>query len=108
MKKVLSVSIGSSRRDHTATAEFLGQPFELSRQGTDGDFEQALQLYRQYDGQVDAFGVGGIEFYLWVNGRRYYFRDARRIRRAVKISKIGDGNGVKHILRSLRAGPRPG
>ncbi len=98
MKKVLSISLGSSKRDHTTTVEFLGVPFELSRQGTDGDFERALQLYRQYDGKVDAFGVGGAEFYLLVNGRRYYFRDARRIRQAVKISKIGDGNGVKHIL----------
>lgn len=98
MKKVLSISIGSSKRDHTATAEFLGVLFELSRVGTDGDLERALQLYRQYDGQVDAFGVGGAEFYLLVNGRRYYFRDARRIRRAVQVSKIGDGNGVKHIL----------
>lgn len=98
MKKVLSISIGSSKRDHTAMAEFLGAPFELSRVGTDGDLERALQLYRQYDGQVDAFGVGGAEFYLLVNGRRYYFRDVRRIRRAVQVSKIGDGNGVKHIL----------
>ncbi len=98
MKKVLSISIGSSKRDHTTTAEFLGVPFELSRVGTDGDLERALQLYRQHDGQVDAFGVGGAEFYLLVNGRRYYFRDARRIRQAVKMSKIGDGNGVKHVL----------
>jgi hypothetical protein len=98
LKKVLSISIGSSKRDHTTTAEFLGVPFELSRLGTNGDLEKALQLYRQYDGQVDAFGVGGAEFYLLVNGRRYYFRDARRIRRAVRVSKIGDGNGVKHIL----------
>jgi hypothetical protein len=98
MKKVLSISVGSSKRDHTATAEFLNIPFELSRIGTDGNFERALQLYRQYDGQVDAFGVGGAEFYVLVNGRRYYIRDAQRIRQAVKISKIGDGNGVKHIL----------
>lgn len=98
LKKVLSVSVGSSTRDHTTTSEFLGVPFELSRIGTDGDWARALQLYRQYDGQVDAFGVGGAEFYLLVNDRRYYFRQARRIRQAVKISKIGDGNGVKHIL----------
>jgi len=98
MKKVLSISLGSSTRDHTTEAEFLGQHFWLSRQGTDGDFEEALQLYREYDGKVDAFGVGGTEFYQVVAGRRYYWRDARRIRKVIKISKVGDGNGIKHLL----------
>lgn len=101
MKKVLSISIGSSSRDHTTEAEFLGQHFWLSRQGTDGDLDKAVQMYREYDGKVDAFGVGGCEFYLQVRGRRYYFREIKRIREAVKISKIGDGNGLKHILEPL-------
>ena len=98
MKKVLSISVGSSTRDHTTEAEFLGEHFWLSRQGTDGDFERYIQMYREYDGKVDAFGVGGAEFYLLVNNRCYYFREAKRIRRAVKISKIADGNGIKHLL----------
>jgi len=98
VKKVLSISLGSSTRDHTTEADFLGEHFWISRQGTDGDFEKALQLYREYDGQVDAFGVGGTEFYQVVAGRRYYWRDARRIREAIKISKVGDGNGLKHLL----------
>ena len=76
----------------------MGVPFELSRMGTDGDLERALELYREYDGQVDAFGVGGAEFYLLVNGRRYYFPEMKIIRETVKISKLGDGNAVKHIL----------
>lgn len=98
MKKILSISVGSSSRDHTARHTFLGQECELSRQGTDGDFDKAVQRYRDMDGQVDAFGVGGVEFFLRVGQRRYYFRDVSRIRRAVRISKIGDGNGVKGLL----------
>jgi hypothetical protein len=98
MKKILSVSLGSPSRDHTTRHEFLGQECELSRVGTGADFEKALEMYRQYDGAVDAFGVGGIEFYLGVGERRYYFREARRIRAAIKVSKVGDGNGIKTIL----------
>ena len=101
MKKVLSVSLGSSTRDHASEADFLGEHFWLSRQGTDGDFARYIQMYREYDGKVDAFGVGGTEFYLWVNDRRYYFRETRRVRQAIKISKVGDGNGVKHLLAPL-------
>lgn len=98
MKKILSISVGSSSRDHTTRHEFLGQACELSRQGTDGDFDKAVQRYADMDGKVDAFGVGGVEFFLRVGQRRYHFRDVSRIRRAVKISKIGDGNGVKGLL----------
>jgi len=98
MKEILSVSLGASSRDHTTEIEFLGQRCRLTRMGTDGDFPKALELYRRYDGKVDAFGVGGTMFYLEVAGRRYYWRDIQCIRDAVKVSKIGDGNGVKSIL----------
>lgn len=98
MKKVLSISVGSSSRDHTTRHVFLGQECEISRQGTDGDFEKAVQQYYDLDGKVDAFGVGGAEFFLKVANRKYYFRDVKRIRKAIKASKVGDGNGVKGLL----------
>jgi len=98
MKKILSISIGSSSRDHTTRHTFLGQECEISRQGTDGDFEKAVQRYSDLDGRVDAFGVGGAEFFLKVANRKYFFRDVKRIRAAIKVSKVGDGNGVKGLL----------
>jgi hypothetical protein len=98
VKKILSISVGSSSRDHTTRHTFLGQECEISRQGTDGDFNKAIQRYADLDGKVDAFGVGGLEFYLRIDQKRWYFRDVSRIRRVVKTSKIGDGNGVKGIL----------
>jgi hypothetical protein len=98
MKKILSISVGSSTRDHTTTANFLGQECQISRQGTDGDFKLAVKRYRELDGKVDAFGVGGAEFYLQVGPRRYVFRDIKRIRNAIRLSKVGDGNGIKGLL----------
>jgi hypothetical protein len=98
VKKIVSVSVGSSTRDHTTRVEFLGELCELTREGTDGDFDKAVELYKQYDGNIDAFGVGGAEFYLQVGDRKYYFQDIKRIREAIKISKVGDGNGIKSIL----------
>jgi len=98
MKKVLSISVGSSSRDHTTRHVFLDQECELSRQGTDGDFEKAVQRYYDLDGKVDAFGVGGAEFFLKVADKKYYFRDVKRIREAIRVSKVGDGNGVKGLL----------
>jgi hypothetical protein len=98
MKKILSVSVGSTTRDHTVQVELAGQLCELSRKGTNADFAKALELYREYDGKVDAFGVGGIEFYLELGKRKYYFREAKKIRKVVKYSKIGDGNGIKTLV----------
>ena len=46
MKKVLSISVGSSTRDHTTTHTFLGQEVQLSRQGTNGDLAKAVELYK--------------------------------------------------------------
>ena len=98
MKKIISISVGSSARDHTTRHTFLGQECEISRRGTNGDFQKAIELYKELDGKVDAFGAGGVEFFLEVENKRYYFRDVKRFREAVKISKFGDGNGVKGIL----------
>jgi len=98
VKRVLSVSLGSSTRDHTTEADFMGEHFWLSRQGTDGDFDRYLQMYKDNDGKVDAFGIGGAEFYLWVNNRRYYFREIKKVQKVIKKSKVGDGNGIKHLL----------
>ena len=55
-------------------------------------------MYKDYDGKVDAFGVGGLEFYIQVADKRYYMRDVKKVAKAIKISKVGDGNGVKGIL----------
>lgn len=98
MKRIISISVGSSARDHITRHTFLGQECEISRQGTNGDFQKAIDLYRELDGKVDAFGAGGVEFFLQVENKRYYFRDVKRIRNAIKISKVGDGNGVKGLL----------
>ena len=98
MKKIISISVGSSARDHTTRHTFLGQECEISRQGTNGDFKKAIELYKELDGKVDAFGIGGVEFFLQVEDKKYYFRDVKRIRNAIKISKAGDGNGVKGLL----------
>ena len=54
------------------------------------NYDKAISLYQEFDGKVDAFGVGGLEFFLLVGNRRYYFREVKKIRQVVKISKIGE------------------
>ena len=98
MKRVVSVSLGSSKRDKTSQIEILGQSFEISRTGTDGDMEKFAQLVRELDGKVDAIGLGGIDRYVWTDKRRYTFRDAERLALNAKVTPVVDGSGVKNTL----------
>ena len=97
-KRVVSVSLGSSRRNHKAEVELLGERIELERIGTDGDFERAIELIRELDGRVDAIGLGGIDLYLIAAGRRYVIRDALKLARAAKKTPVVDGSGLKATL----------
>ena len=98
MKKILSISMGSSSRDHATVHTFLGEECHIERKGYNADFNAALNAYYENDGKVDAFGIGGVEFYLGVADKKYYFREVKRIRKAIVKSKAGDGNGIKGLL----------
>lgn len=98
MKKVVSVSLGSSKRDHSVNTVLLGTEFEISRRGTDGDFEVALSLLEDLDGKVDAIGLGGIDVYLYAGKSRYAVRDGIKLMEAVKSTPVVDGSGLKNTL----------
>jgi hypothetical protein len=98
MKKVVSVSLGSSRRDHRATVTFLGEAFDISRVGTDGKLDAAIAMVRELDGHVDAIGLGGIDVYLYAGRHRYALRDGLRLLEAATVTPIVDGSGLKNTL----------
>ena len=98
MKRVVSISLGSSRRNHVWEMELLGVPVRLERIGTDGSLQKAIALIRELDGKVDAFGMGGIDLYIRVGSRRWAFRDALRMARAARVTPIVDGGALKDTL----------
>jgi len=98
MKRILSVSIGSSKRDKTYVGEFLGEQVEIGRTGTDGDMQKAIQIIKENDGKIDCFGLGGTDIYLWSSTRKYKIRDAWNIAKHAKKTPIVDGGEIKHTL----------
>ncbi|MCJ7700925.1 MAG: hypothetical protein MUO62_05035 [Anaerolineales bacterium] len=98
MKRAVSVSLGSSSRNKRVVVEFNGQPVEVERIGTDGDIEKARQLYKDLDGHIDAFGVGGVDLYLRLDGRETPLRAALKLVSEVKSTPLVDGRGLKHTL----------
>ena len=98
MKRVVSVSIGSSTRDHSVNTELLGIPFEISRRGTDGDLRKAKEVLKELDGKVDAIGLGGLDVYLYSKTKRYALRDGLKLLQLVEHTPVVDGSGLKNTL----------
>ena len=98
MRKIVSVSLGSSQRDHEVEVDFLNERFNIRRIGTDGDFKKAQHLLMELDGQVDAIGLGGIDIYLYTSTKRYALRDGLRLMEVVKKTPVVDGSGLKNSL----------
>jgi hypothetical protein len=103
MKRAVSVSIGSSTRDKTVEVELLGEKVRIERIGTDGDMEKAAQLYKEMDGKVDAFGVGGADLGLTVDDRWYPLFSVQPMIRFVRHTPVVDGAGLKNTLENHMA-----
>ena len=67
MKKVVSVSIGSSSRNKKGTVNLDGNTFEVERIGTDGSLFEAARMIRTLskDSSVGAIGLGGVDLYVY-------------------------------------------
>ena len=98
MKRIVSVSLGSSTRDHRAVVNLLGEDFDISREGMDGKLDRAIARVAELDGKVDAIGLGGIDVYLYAGTKRYALRDGLRLLNAAKITPVVDGSGLKNTL----------
>lgn len=101
MLNVVSVSLGSASRDTDQVVPILGREVRVRRIGVGGDLQRARELIAQLDGQVDALGLGGIDLYVSVRGRRYYFRQALELARAAERTPVVCGAGLKDSLERL-------
>ncbi|MGB5050944.1 MAG: hypothetical protein WBO46_18505, partial [Caldilineaceae bacterium] len=97
MKRAVSISLGSSKRDKRVETTLLGQPIVLERIGTDGDQKKMRQLFQEMDGQVDAFGFGGADLGLEVDGRYYPLYSVAKLVEGVQTPVV-DGGGVRAVV----------
>ncbi|MEY2819927.1 MAG: quinate 5-dehydrogenase [Chloroflexota bacterium] len=98
MKHAVSISIGSSKRNKAVEVNLLGETVRIERIGTDGDMEAAALKYKELDGKVDAFGVGGADLEALVDGKVYPFYSVRPMVRFVEKTPLVDGGGLKNTL----------
>jgi hypothetical protein len=98
MKRAVSISIGSSKRNKAVEATLLGEKVSIERIGTDGDMEAAALKYKELDGKVDAFGVGGADLGALVDGKWYPLYSVKPMVRFVNKTPLVDGGGLKNTL----------
>lgn len=98
MKRVVSVSLGSSKRNKEQSVTILGEEFKIERIGVDGDLKRFGDMFAELDGQVDALGVGGADVYVVVGEKRYAFRQILKLVARARRTPVVDGSGLKHTL----------
>lgn len=98
MKRAVSISLGSSKRDKAVEIELMGEMVHIERIGTDGDMEKAAQLYKEMDGEVDAFGVGGADLGVMVDNKWYPLYSVLSMVRFIQKTPVVDGAGLKNTL----------
>ena len=69
--------------------------------GTNGDKKRAIEIIKELDGKIDAFGMGGIDLYLSSKNKKYILRSALPIRRAAVKTPMVDGLGLKNTLERM-------
>jgi hypothetical protein len=103
MKRAVSISLGSSKRNKAVTVRLLGEEVSIERIGTDGDMEAAALKYKELDGKVDAFGVGGADLGLMVDHKWYRLFSVEKMVRFIKQTPVVDGTGLKNSLETKAA-----
>lgn len=98
MKRAVSISLGSAKRDKAVELDLLGARVRLERIGVEGDMRRAAQLFRELDGQADALGLGGADLGLRVAGRWFPLYSVQPLVRGVTRTPVTDGTGLKNTL----------
>lgn len=97
-RRVVSISLGTSKRNKSSTVSLLGDEFTIERIGTDGDRTKFAQMFSDLDGKVDAIGVGGCDIWVVVGEKKYGFREILSLIKGAKSTPVVDGSGLKHTL----------
>lgn len=103
MKHVVSVSLGSALRNKTIKVQIAGEEIVIERIGTGGDIKKAAGIIRDLDGKVDAFGLGGCDVGMTVNGKYYPLHSVKKIADFAQNTPLTDGGGLKNTLESKTA-----
>jgi len=98
MKKVVNVTLGSSKQDFEFKTEFFGQQFHIKRLGADMDTGKAWELMRRQQNNADAIGLGEISDHYHVGLRTIVNKETQRLMNVVTRVPVTTGAHLRRLL----------
>lgn len=98
MKKVVTVSLGSSKQDFSFETDFLGHRFQVKRFGADDDTGKAWELMRRQQATADAIGLGEIGDHWHVGQNTVINKETRRLLNVVTRVPATTGATLRRLL----------
>ena len=98
MKKVVSVTMGSSKKDFSFETDFLGQHFKVQRLGADKDPKKAWELLRRQQASADAIGLGEVADHVHVGTTTIVNRDTSKLLKVVTRVPVTTGAKLRRLL----------
>ncbi|MBB5204641.1 putative amino acid dehydrogenase [Inhella inkyongensis] len=98
MKKVVTVTLGSSQQDFEFQTQFLGHKFSVQRLGADDDTTQAWELMRRHQATADAIGLGEIGDHYQVGLRTVVNKETKRLLNVVTRVPATTGATLRRLL----------
>ena len=105
MKKVVSISLGSSEQDFNFRTRFLGQDFKVVRLGTDKDTRAARKLISEWQSDVNVVGLGMVPDHYCVGTNHFNQEITRKLEKVVAGKPVTTGARLREIVQewSLRS-----
>jgi predicted amino acid dehydrogenase len=98
MKKVVSVTMGSSKKDFSFETDFLGQRFKVQRLGADKDSKKAWELLRRQQANADAIGLGEVADHCHVGTTTIVNRETQKLLKVVTRVPVTTGAKLRRLL----------
>lgn len=98
MKKVVTVTLGSSKQDFSFETNFLGERFSVKRMGADNDPTKAWELMRRQQATADAIGLGEIGDHYNVGQNTLINKETKRLLNVVTRVPATTGATLRRLL----------
>ncbi|MBI5110071.1 MAG: dehydrogenase [Rhodocyclales bacterium] len=98
MKKVVTVTLGSSKKDFEFKTRFLGQEFSVRRFGADKDSSKAWELMRRQQANADAIALSDMPDHYHVGLRTVINKKSQHLMQVVTRVPVTTGASLRRLL----------
>ena len=98
MKKVVTVTLGSSKKDFEFKTTFLGQEFSVRRLGADKDSSRAWELMRRQQANADAIALSDMVDHYHVGLRTVVNKESQALMQVVTRVPVTTGASLRRLL----------